>query len=203
MAESYAEVTTGSGLKWHTWSKTVGANTVHDGFVLPGEYPLASYVALGASVSLGTANDHILALMAGSALNLRIRRIRVEQSSNATTAAAISMSIYRLSTAGTGGTAITPAPLVASDGASGATARTLPSSKGTETTELFRTALVVRQAVSATSAQVDDVYEWVQHPGQEPIVVPAGPSNGIAVKNNNASTTTTVHVTIEFVEASF
>lgn len=202
MAESVVEVTAGSGTKLHTNSKTVGANTVHDGFYLPGEFPLASYVALGASISLGTANDHIIQLMAGASLNVKIRRIKVEQSSNATTASATSLSIMRLTTAGTGGSGVTPAAFDPNDTA-GATARTLPSSKGTEGTEILRAAMVWRQAVAASGAQYDDYYEWIQLPHQKPITILAGTSNGICIKSTSAVAGATVHVTIEFVESSY
>jgi hypothetical protein len=203
MADASIVVTAGSGTNLHSDTRSYSGSTKHDQYVLPAEFTLPSYVALGASVSIATINDHVIQLMAGSSLNVRIRRIKVEQSSNATTAAATSLSIMRLTTAGTGGSGVTPASFDTADSASGATARTLPSSKGTESTELLRAAMVWRQAVSATGSQFDDIYEWVQHPGMKPIIIPAGTSNGICIKTTSAVAGATVHVTIEFTETAF
>ncbi len=203
MSEASLAVTAGSGTNLHTNSRTIAAATMLDQYVLPGEFAYASYVALAPSVSIATANDHVIELMAGASLNVRIRRIHLEQSANATTAAATSISVFRLTTAGTGGTAVTPAKFDTADSASGATAMTLPTAKGTESTELIRVSMVWRQAVLATGAQVDDVWEWVQHPGMKPLIIAAGTSNGICIKSTSAVAAATVHCTIEFVETAF
>lgn len=203
MAESTINMTEGSGKKQHTWNRTIGANSVEDDFNLPGEYPYASYFAIAAATSVATANDHVLELMAGSSLNVRIRRIRLEQSANATSATVGTFQILRLSSAGSGGSAVTPAKFDTADGAAGATAMTLPSSKGTETTLLMPMAMDLRQAVLATSAQMDDSWEWTQLPGQKPIIIAAGTSNGICVKNTAGFAAATVNVIIEFVETTF
>lgn len=204
MAESIVQVTSAGTTKLHTWQRTIGANNVEDEFVIPGEYPLASYTVVPTgSVSVATANDHILQIMAGASLNVRIRRIRFEQSGNATTAAIGILEIWRLSSAGTGGTAVTPAKLDTGDAASGATAMTLPTVKGTESVLVMRSALIYRQAVSATAAGVDDAWEWVQQPGQKPLIIPAGAANGIAIKSGSAIAAGTVIPYVEFVETSF
>ena len=204
MAESIVQVNSGSGPKLHTWSRTIGANTVEDEAVFPAEYPLASYIAIGAAVSTATANDHLLQLMAGASLNVRIRRITVEQRGTATTAAALTMEIWRLSTAGTGGTAVTPRPMDTSDAASGATAMTLPTAKGTESVLIKPFVITFRQAISGTASPADDApFEWTQHPGMKPLMIPAGAANGIAIKNTSAAAAATAIVTIEFVESSF
>jgi len=203
LAEGIVEVTAGSGTKLHSWSKTVGANTVHDEFTLPGEYPYASYFALAIAISCATADSHIIQLMAGSSLNVRIRRITWSQHANATTAALDAIQVWRLSTAGTGGVAVTPAKLDTADAASGATAMTLPTAKGTEVTQLTQEIVVMRQAILATSAQFDDSWEWYQKPGMKPIIIAAGTSNGIAFKHTTAIAAATANVTIEFVETNF
>lgn len=202
--ESTIQVTAGAGPKIHTWQRTIGANNVEDDFGLPGEYPLASYsVATPTSVSVATANDHVLEIMAGASLNVRIRRIRFEQSGNATAAGIGILEIWRLSSAGTGGTAISPSKLDTGDAAAGANAMTLPTVKGTETTLMMRSALIYRQAVSATAAQVDDAWEWVQLPGQKPLIIPAGAANGLAIKTASGVAAANVIVNVEFVETSF
>jgi hypothetical protein len=204
MAESSVQVTEGVGKKLHTWNRTVtGPGSVEDEFTLPGEYPLPSFFALAPAVSIATANDHILCLNAAASVLLKIRRIRIEQSGNATTAGVGSMQLLRTTTAApTGGTAVTPAPFDTADTASAA-ARTLPTVKATESTLLMQIAMVWRQAISATGAQVDDAWEWTQLPGQKPIIVPAGTTSGLVLKNLAATAAATVNVIFEFVEMAF
>jgi hypothetical protein len=141
--------------------------------------------------------------MAGSTLKVRIRRIRFEQSGNATTAAALPVSVYRLTTAGTGGTSVTPRPFDSADAACGATAMTLPTAKGTEGVMLLRTIVLMRQGLATAGSTADDVWLWEQHPGEPPIVIPAGTSNGIAIKNESAIAGATCIPAIEFIETSF
>jgi len=204
MAEAFINLTEGSGKKAHGYDRSIGGNTVIDEFTLPGEFPYPSFEAVPlTSTSIATANDHVLQLMAGSSNNVRIRYMRFEQSTNATTAAVGIVEIWRLSSAGTGGTSVTPAKYDTADGAAGATAMTLPSAKGTESVLLKRFAMVYRQAVAVAQAQVDDAWERYQKPGQKPIIIPAGTSNGIAIKGVTAVAAATVIASIEFVETAF
>jgi hypothetical protein len=203
MAESLVQVTEGVGKKLRTWNRTIGANSVEEEFTLPGEYPLASYSVIAVNISAATINDHTLQIMAGGSLNVRIRRITIEQSANATTAALQVYAVLRLTTAGTGGTAVTPRPFDTADAASGATAMTLPTAKGTEGVELMRNAIILRQAISATATQLDDAVIWEQKPGMKPIIIPAGTANGIAIKNLVATAAATMIVNVEFVETAF
>lgn len=204
MSESTLEVSPGSGAKLHMNSKTVGANTVLDEYTIPGEFPSASYVIGTSFVSTATANDHLLQIMAGSSLNVYIRLITIEQANNATTAAIGTFALYRVSTAGTGGSALTPALLDTTDSASGMTAMTLPSSKGTETTSLHRSTIVLRQAFLATATQPEEQIEWnYDRPRMKSLRIPAGTSNGIVIKNLNAIAGATVTITVWAVELSY
>lgn len=203
MAESFVNVTEGSGKKLHAWDKTVGANTVLDEFTLPGEYPLASYIIRILNISIATANDHVLAIQAGSSLNLRLRRIHFEQGSNATAATVSEFRLIRLSTAGSGGTSVTPNPFDPSDSASGCTAQTLPSTKGTETTTLFSTRVAMRQTIATAGTQIDDAFDWYQLPNTKPIMVASGTSNGICLKIITATAGATVDGWVELVESNF
>jgi hypothetical protein len=196
VSESFVEVTSGSGLKLHTNTRVIGTNTVHDEVVIPGEPYLPTFFVSRAA-SIATGNDHLLALMAGASVNLRIRRIHLRQSVIAAAAGTADFAIFRLSTAGTGGTVLTPAPFDTTDTAS-STARSLPSAKGTETTNMFQ----LHVGLTATYPTYHEA-EWVQHPSEKPIIVPAGTSNGIAIKNLVAVTTATIECRIEFSESSF
>lgn len=205
MSESIVQVASGgTGPKMHTDQKTIGANAVEDQYVIPGEYPLPTYTAVYAGVATNTANDHVAQLMAGASLKVRIRRIRLDQAANATAGTIINFDIYRLSTAGTGGTVTTPRPMETTDAAAGATGMILPTVKGTESLQLWRMTFVLRQTVAAAGAQVDDMYEWVPAPNAKGIVIPAGTTNGIAIKNlAGLGAAGSVNVVIDFVETAF
>ncbi len=157
MGESLVQVTEGSGKKLHTYSRAIGANTVEDEIVIPGEPYLASYVIAFAGVGTATLDSHIVQIMAGASLNVRIRRIRIQQLALASAVMSQPFLIHRLTTAGTGGASLTPRPYDPSDAAAGATAQTLPSAKGTEGVFLHRFTMGLVAAHPATA-----FYEWTQ-----------------------------------------
>lgn len=203
MAESLIQVSEGAGKKIHSFSQTVGANTVEDQFAIPAEYPYASYSVVAPNVSLATSASHLVTLNAGASLKVRIRKITIEQAGSATAAGSIRISIRRITTAEAAGTAITPSPFDPSDAASGATAKTLPTA-GAEGAVLGTAYLTLRQAVSATGSAADDpAYVWQQLPNQKPIIIAAGTTNGIALVAGTGVAGATADITIEFVETSY
>jgi len=201
--ESLVQVTSGAGPKLHTWQRTIGANNVEDEAVYPAEFPIASYSVYWDNVSCATVNDHIIQVMAGASLNVRVRHVYIEQNSNATAVQRVSFQLLRLTTAGTGGTAVTPGRYDTADAAAGATAMTLPTVKGTESTILRQSILIARQALSATQTQPEEAIEWTQLPGMKPFIIPAGAANGLAIKSTVAAAGVTCNGYIEFVETSF
>lgn len=200
MAETIVQVNSGSGPKLHGWDKVIGANTTIDQFVLPGEFPYAAYTVILENVSAATGNDHLLQIMAGSSLNVRIRSISIEQSSNAGAVNLLTTQIMRLTTAGTGGTVLTPAKHDSGDAAAGATAMTIPTVKGAESTVIKRATCTARAAFQSTA---EDSWQWVQQPGVKPLIIPAGTSNGIAIKTLTAIATATWNIHVEIVETAF
>lgn len=205
MTASSLSVTPGSGLRLATNSYTEGAVTVHDQKAIIGEPYLPEYRILAASVSTATLDSHVLQIMAGASLNLYVRRIRVYQGTLATTAVLARFDIARLTTAGTGGTALTPAPFDTTDAAAGATGMTLPTVKGTEGTVVELATGYFAQTILATAVPNQALlYDW-DFGGlrQKAIRIPAGAANGLAVKNRTAVAGAAVMVVIEFTEASF
>jgi hypothetical protein len=182
----------------HTWQRLVGATNVEDEFTLPGEFPLASYTAYAVSVSGATAASHAMQIMAGAALNVRIRRIMIH--GEAATAGTVRFEIMRLTTAGTGGTVITPSKLDNGDPAAGFTVMTLPTVKGTEGAAVWPITVGEAAAAPQTSANSDG---WVQHPYSKPLIIPAGIANGITLKVTGAIAATLFDIAIEGVETSF
>ena len=207
MAESIVQVTEGSGKKLHTWNRTIGANSVEDEYVLLGENALASYTIYplsGAVTSTATANSHLLQIMAGASLKVRIRRIEMYQTVVATTATLMEVRLIRLSTAGTGGTAVTPQPLDQGDAASGATAMVLPTVKGTETSTIGGGAAYMMQTIAASAAMTEPLLVWdFDRPRSKPLILSAGTTNGICVKNSAAVAGGNVCFMVWFDESSF
>ena len=204
MAETIVQVNSGTGPKLHGWDRTVTPNVVIDQFVLPGEYPLAGYtVASTVAVSTATAASHLLQIMAGPSLNVRIRSIRIEQAGLITAAAIFLASFVRLTSAGSGGSALTPSKLDNSDLAAGATAMQAPTANGTEGAVLATRTLWPIQTASTAGAPGGIWTEWRQDANNKPIIIPAGAANGLAIKNVNARAGLTVYVSVEFVETSY
>jgi hypothetical protein len=195
MAESIVQVTEGSGKKLHTNSYTVGANTVEDEFVVLGPYPYATYTVYATAVSGATAASHTMQLMAGGTNKVRVQRITVQQL--AVVAAANRFEIVRLTTAGTGGTAITARPYDTSDAAAGAAGMTLPGAKGTEGVFLGSLMPNMMTAVGTTNR-----WEWTAGVASKPITIPAGTTNGIALKVSGLAAST-YDIEIMFVETAF
>jgi hypothetical protein len=206
MAESLVQVTEGSGKKLHTNSRTIGANTVEDEYVLHGEPGLATYTAT--TVSTGTATttalSHLFQIMAGASLNLYIRRIKITQLTMATTAAMSAIVLTRLTTAGTGGTAVTPAALDSSDGAAGATAMTLPTVKGTNGATLWDESVLFVQTIGASTTGIGPVMDIdFEKLRGKALRIPAGTTNGLAVQLQTGIAGATVIIVCVFSEATF
>lgn len=205
MTDTFLEVTAGSGVKLHTHSKSVSGSTVHDEVIVHGEPQLAAYVVANTSaISFATANSHLLQVMAGASLKVRLRRLRVYQMGMATTATVGQIGLYRLSTAGTGGTSYTPQLMDPGDAAAGATGMTLPTGKGTEGAVLWMGSVYLMQTVGA-SAQLNEPIidlDWDKLRLKAP-VISAGTANGLALKNVTGIAGATVFVVADIEEASY
>lgn len=206
MAASLIATTEGSGKNIESWQWVIGANTVERQVVALGEQHLSDYIVNSGAgtVSSATANSHLLQCMAGSTLKVRLRRVELWQIGLATTAAFCQFTIVRLSTAGTGGTSLTPAPRDPAASASGATGMTLPTVKGTETTILDNgTAYFLQTAGASTTPLVPLWAKNYDGPRDQPIIVAAGAANGFALKNITAIAAATVLPVFYVTESNF
>lgn len=207
MAESFVNVTEGSGKKLHTFNRTIGANSVEDEGVFLAENYLASYVIstpFAAAVSTATANSHLLQIMAGASLKVRIRRIEIWQNALATAVAIMDLRIYRLTTAGTGGGVAAVSPEDTADGGAGATAMVLPTAKGTEGVGLRAAAPTMVQTLAATALPLPPILVWdFDRPRSKPLIIPAGAANGIAIKNITAVAAGAVYINVDIDETNF
>jgi hypothetical protein len=205
MAESLAQFTEGVGKKFHTWARTVGANTVEDQYALIGENALASYIISAGPIALATANSHLLQIMAGASLKVRIRRIEIWQAAAVTAAALSDILLYRLTTAGTGGGGATVGQLDGVDAAAGATSQSLPTVKGTEAGTFFlRSFPYLMQTIGASTPATNPVVMWdFDRLRSKPLIIAAGTANGIAIKNTAAQAAGSVVVTVWLDESSY
>jgi hypothetical protein len=204
MVAANIQVTQGSGTRLATSSYTEGGVTVHDEKVIFGENYLASYTVTTDSVSTATANSHLLQIMAGASLKVRIRRVEMFQNVPATTVVLMETRLYRLTTAGTGGSAISAGALDTSDSAAGATVMSLPTAKGTETNVIGMGKPYMVQTLGA-GAQLNQPI-WVldfDRLRSKPLIIAAGTANGIAIKNVTAVAAGTVGFNIWLDETTF
>ena len=207
MPESIVAVTEGAGKKLHTFSRTIGANTVEDEVVIVGEQYLASYaIATGSGIVTATAASHIFQLMAGGSLRVHLRRLLVYQVAAATAAGFYDFLILRLTTAGTGGTALTVNPMDPADAAAGCTAMTLPTAKGTEAAGVWRGSIYLTQTIGASlagsvPALVADInFDQLRI---KPPIIAAGAANGFCFKNTAAIAGASLVATAYVTEANF
>jgi hypothetical protein len=202
---SSLQVTPGSGLRLATNSYTEGAVTVHDQKAILGEQNLASYTVSTAGASTATAGSHLLQIMAGASLAVRIRRIEIWQWAVATTATLMQANIIRLTTAGTGGSVLTVTKNNTGDVAAGFTAMRLPTANGAEAAASnWVGAVYMMQTIGASASMQQPlaVISWDFLRSQSLIIQP-GTSNGIAVSNITAVAAGSVVINVWADESSF
>jgi hypothetical protein len=143
--------------------------------------------------------------MAGSSLNVRIRRIEITQSAMATTVQNMLLQVVRLTSAGSGGTAATISALDTSDAVPGATAQILPSSKGTENTIVYYGPIYMMQTLAVSNpVPTPGLIIDFDRPRMKPLIIAAGTSNGIAIKNvGGGCAGSSVVINVWFSETSF
>ena len=180
----------------HTNQRTISSTAREDQYVLPGQNAYPTYAALTAAVSGATAASHLLQIMGDGSGYSRLVRLRIHPL-QATSAGAQIISVYRLSSAGTGGTSVTPAPFDTSDTYGGG-AMTLPSSKGTEGTELLRLMIYYPAA-----GGIIHPIEWQALPGSKPIIFGSATSNGLALKVEGGLAGSSIDITAEFLVTSY
>lgn len=204
MAESLVQVTEGVGKKLHTFQRTIGANNVEDEVVIPGEPYLATYLAeMATAVTMNNvANTQLWQLMAGATLKIYVRRITIFQLAVAAGAVLQNLDVVRVTTAPTGGTAITPSPLDPADAPSGATAAFLPGVAGTVGARVGTGVLPV--VAAAPTAGVGPRLDFLfPSSGPKSLIIAAGTTNGIVVRNLTGANTGTIIGEILFQEANF
>jgi hypothetical protein len=205
MPESVVNVTEGSGKLLHTFQRLVGSNTVEDEVVISGEQHVPTYSVGSGQTALTTAASHVVQIMAGATLNVYLREIRVYQVATATAAAISPIALIRLTSAGTGGSVLSPFPHDTNDPGSGATVMQLPTVKGTEVGTYMDIAEAYWLQTLPTAVDFNAlrcVWQW-NGTREKALRIPAGSANGLALKSLNALAGATAVVTIRYSEANF
>lgn len=203
MGNSYFTIDEGVDKNIATFSRTVDAATVHTQKVAADEPFLESYnVVVTGTVAISTANSHILQIMAGGTFRVSLRRIVIWQVGNANATAKIQLQLLRLTSAGTGGTAYTPARLDPASGAAGCAGMTLPSSKGTESTIIDQWEPLIH--ATSTTVGVNPILDhyWDIDRVQTPYIT-AGTSNGLAFKCVPSDSTATLRMVATVTESGY
>jgi hypothetical protein len=201
MAEGIVQISEGSGKKLHTFERTVGANSVHDSVMVPGEPYRATYQVLASQVSTATAGGRLLSVWAGASSPVRIWYVSIYQTALATAANRMRIVMQRHAVAGTDGTLLTNYRHDRSDPAPGFTARTLPTTA--VSSDVFLPASITMYQAHPIGAGAS--WEWSADKGGrlKPIVIPAGTTNGVAFINSVAVAGGSVEVTMILDEGTY
>lgn len=181
----------------HTWVRSIASVDRSDQFILPGQNPYPTYVARADDISIATSASHILQIMGDGTNYTRLVGYTVTMTGDrAASDAVVDVVLVRLSTAGTGGSAVTPVAHDAADAYAGA-GMTLPSSKGTEGATLHRFWLNIPTAFPAGAPWVP--VRWQASRWTKPIVFGTGTGSGLAWKVVTGIAACTVSITAEIV----
>lgn len=166
-----------------TYQYTVGGTASQEQVYVPGPAPWPTYDFVASQITLATANSHLLFIMADGTNYDRIKSIRIMPRALPTASAAALIRLFRVTSIGTGGTAVNGGAFDSSDGYGG-TAQALPSSLGTETgVALAQWSWHIPG--TAYTFNPYDIY-WEAPEGGKEIIFGNGTATGIAIKNVSA-----------------
>ena len=181
---------------FHTNQRSIASVDREDQYTLPGQNAYPTYTAIANGISIETSASHLLIIQADGTLYTRLLRVWITPTDDVPAAASVAnIQIVRVTTAGSSGSAVTPAPYDTADTYAGVV-QTLPSSKGTEGAVLWQRRLVIPATVAIT---VPDAPFYEAHPWGKPIVFGAGTGAGICFKMVAGIASATVDIVAEFI----
>lgn len=201
MTGSYVSVTPGTGVNLATGpTYSEGGRTVQDEKTIAGLPYLATYVA-AMQPAITSAGTHLFELMAGSSLIVNVHRIEVNVWAASGGANLCQFGLYRLSTAGTGGTAVTSRALDPADAAAAASCMSIPSVNGAEAGNIWAGAF----SVPASSQTQNPALFIIDYESRlrKPLRIAAGTSNGIALKNITSVSSASLAIMVYWTESPF
>ncbi len=184
MSESSLPLTDGDGsggLRVNT--QTIGGTAVDTQAVFVGQTPNKTYTMRFQDTSMATANAHLAVIMGNGTAYPKIHEIHIAQGGTATGTAVAEIQVLRVTTAGTGGTAVSARPFHPSNTSPySGSCFVLPSAAGSEGDILLNDSMNLR---TANTGQVVPMH-WTQTNFAEPIISGNGTASGIAIKNLRA-----------------
>jgi len=200
MAEGVVGVDEGTDKYLHTWQRSIAATDKEDQVVLEGESVNPTYSLITAPVATTTSASHLVFIMGDGTLYTRIRRVFIEQVVAAGSATLANIQMFRLTTAGSGGGALSARPHDSADtNPYAGTIQTLPSSKGTEGNFLWARYLWLTNSIAAQPNSI----EWVARNNMKPIIIGPAATDGLAIKIATGIATSTVNIHIEFTTSTY
>ena len=200
MPISSVQINEGTGKRFDTWQYTKAGVALEDQFLLHGEMPYPSYVVV-ASAAWTTTQRDLIQIMAGATLPVLVRSISVLQLAAISAVATRELQLWRLTTAGTGGSAVTPRPFSTAAAAAGATAMVKPTANGTQGVQVgTRSSWFGTAAIPTVGAGM--LWDFTKE-GMQPLIIAAGTANGIALTNSVADAALSVTIEVVFTEINF
>jgi hypothetical protein len=199
VSEQSIGITTGTDLNLHGDLRSIGGTNRVGQFFLPGWQTYATYSVLASNISVATSAAHVLQIMGDGTNYTRLLRYRITPTDDIPASASVlHFQLWRLSTAGTGGSSVTARPFDAADSAYGGGAMTLPTAKGTEGVQLWAHRIPVPSALPLVSG-----IEWAASERGKPIIFGTGTGNGVAFKIVTGVSSCTVDIECEIVVSSY
>ena len=178
----------------HTFGRTIGGTAKEDQTAILTEPFLPTYTAAAQNVITTTSASHLFFLQGDGTLYTRVHWFEIEQQVLAGGAATAEIRVYRTTTAGTGGTAISCYPVDGGDTSPYAGgAMTLPTVKGTEGVLLYQKRLSILAAAPITATM-----RWEQSIYEKPWIIAPAVTNGLAWKLITGIATSTLNITVGF-----
>lgn len=199
MTVSSIQVSEGAGKYIHTASRSISSVTREDQYVQLGQPDYPTYGTIVSAVSIATTSDHLLQIMADGTNYCRLLYLDVQITDDYPASGSVSLiQIVRLSTAGTGGSTITPRGFDPADTFGGA-AMSLPTAKGTEGNILWQR----RFGMAASNPQV--IMPPIFDAGLigKPIIFGTSTATGIAIKLGPGIASCTADVVAKFIVTSY
>ena len=184
MADGSLPLTDGDGsggLRVNT--QTIGGTAVDTQAVFVGQTPNRTYTMRFQDTSMATANAHLAVIMANGTSYVKVHEINIGQGGTATGTAVPEFQVLRVTTTGTGGTAVSARPFHPSNTSPySGNCFTLPSAAGSEGDILLNGSMNVR----TVNTGVVTPWYWCAGDVTEPIITGNGTASGIAIKNLRA-----------------
>ena len=182
-----------------TEQRTVSSTAREMQVVYAGESPYPTYYARASRISIATSSDHILMIQADGTNYSRLKHLEITCTDDLPASASVAhLVLYRTTTAGSGGSAVSVGAYDTAD-TYGGTVQTLPSSKGTEANLLYDFWLTMPASLGDTLPRV----EWTYKPGMKPIIWGTSAASGLVVQIVTGVASTSLSVMAEFITTTY